>query len=641
MDAIRTDDGDRAHHPLVPAHESPRELTARAIVIGVVGGTVFGVANAYVGLQTGFIVSGSIPLALMMAAATRIPRRDPSGVLLETTLAQATGSAASSVASAMILTLPALWLLDARPDAAQLVALGAGGGLLGVLFTALLRRCFIVREHGRLPYPEGAACAAALAATQDGGGRAGLVVAGAAAGAAIQAIVGGLKLLHAKVAVALPLVPNAIVSVHVSAALFGAGYVLGPRVAAVLAAGGLLAALVIVPAFAAPAEDGTSVAAASVDLWIEVARYVGAGAVAAAGAIAFVESAPAMLASLRKRAGAYRVRFEIGGLGTRIEDMTKRTERELSIGFVGFLVALVSLFLTFGPFALDGVPAVSTRAGSVLLALGLAAVLTAVSARVAGLIGATANATSGAAIVTLLAASAVLLVSGGSGAGDKVAALVVGAVAAIAASVAGNAAQDLKAGFLVGATPRRQQIGELLGVSISAMVAALAVTTFTKAPGFGASDLPAPQATLTKLAVDGLFDGSLPWHLVGIGAAIAVVARLLRVPALTFSIGLFLPLSTTMTLLAGGLVRSLARRRAADGAEQAARTERGVLLGAGMIGGEGLAGALVVGGALLWPGSRDGVGGSLSGPFGNVAAFGLLVLTAAWFHRSVLGRGRS
>jgi putative OPT family oligopeptide transporter len=626
----------RSYEPFIDPGASPPEMTLKAVVAGIVFGIVFGAANAYLGLRVGLTISTSIPVAVITVAAFRLLSR--SGVessLLEANISQTVGSASSSVASGVIFTLPALFLWHLDPSLLQMTLLALCGGLLGVLFMVPLRRFLIVKEHGRLPYPEGTACAEVLVASEVGGAKAKHVFRGLATGALFKFLVGWLRVfpdsLHARV----PLLRKAEIGLENSAALFGVGFILGPRIAAVMVGGGLLSWLVIIPVIATwgadrslPLFPETARTIAEMDpgqLWSRYVRYIGAGAVAAGGLITLVRSIPTMVESFR--VGARQLRRRLGGES---EDEL-RTEKELSLAQVGVGVAVLVAVMVLVPQVFAALPGFAPRLVSAVLVTVAAFFFVTVSSRIVGLVGVTSNPTSGMTIATLLATSAIFLACGWTDAAGKAAALTVGCVVAIAASIAGDTSQDLKTGFLVGATPRRQQIGELVGVITSALFVCLTVIALHRAWGLGTEEIPAPQATLMKLVIEGVLDQSLPWGFVGIGVALAVVAEICRIPSLPFAVGVYLPVSTMVPVFLGGLLRWGADR--GNGGTEA--RERGVLFGSGLVGGEGILGVGLAVAAGVLGRAPQGLGSEWAGaaaPWVGLAAF--LVL-AGLFWRSV------
>ena len=593
------------YQPYIAASESQSEFTLRAIIAGILFGILFGAANAYLGLRAGLTISTSIPVAVITVAAFRVLSRlgSPSSIL-EANLSQTVGSASSSVASGVIFTLPALFLWGAPPSLAQMTLLAMCGGLLGVLFMIPLRRFLIAREHGHLPYPEGTACAGVLVASDSGGSGATNVFWGLGIGAAFKAVVGWAEALPDSLTVKIPLLKKGQVSTDVSAALFGVGYILGPRVASIMVGGGLLSSLIIIPAIAYWGEGRAEplypetvkmISEMSPGLiWTRYVRYIGAGAVATAGIITLIRSIPTMIESFRVGARQFRDRGQ--------SEAVLRTDSDLSLKTVLLGISVLLLTLTLVPVAFASLPHVPARLLAAVLVVVAAFFFVTVSSRIVGLVGVTSNPTSGMTIATLLATSGIFLALGWTDLQGKVAALTVGCVVAIAASIAGDTSQDLKTGFLLGATPRRQQMGELLGVITSALFVCLTVIILANAYGFGSTELPAPQATLMKLVIDGVLQSELPWALVAIGAVIAIVVELLRIPSLPFAVGVYLPVATMVPVFFGGMLRWWLTRNVGD-QESDRRRENGVLMASGFVGGEGLLGVGIAA-AAGWAASR-------------------------------------
>ncbi len=627
------------YQPYVGAGESLTEFSIKAIVFGIFFGVVFGAANAYLGLRAGLTISTSIPVAVMTVAVFRaLAAAGREGTILEANLAQTIGSASSSVASGVIFTLPALFLWGVAPGLLQMTLLAMCGGLLGVLFMIPLRRFLMQREHGRLPYPEGTACAEVLVANEVGGRNARFVFIGLGVGALVKFLTSWIKVIPAEVTSAIPFLKKGQLGMDVSPALFGVGYILGPRIATVMVGGGLLSWLVIIPAIAYWGEARTApmfpetdllIAAMSPDqIWTRYVRYIGAGAVAAAGIITLIRSIPVMVQSFK--IGAAQIK---GRVGESAPPVVARTDRDLPLRLVAGGALLIALVLAFVPAVFGDVGGAAVRAAAALCVVVFAFFFVTVAARIVGLVGVTSNPTSGMTIGALLGTSGVFLLMGWTDLSGKAAALTVGCVVAIAASIAGDTSQDLKTGYLLGATPRRQQIGELVGVLTSATFVCLSVLLLAETFGFGGAELPAPQATLMKIVIEGVLDQQLPWTLVGIGVGIAVLCEALKIPSLPFAVGVYLPVSTMTPVFLGGMVRRWMERKAADKTEAADRRERGVLLGSGFVGGEGLLGVGIAGVGFVQGAKPAGIGTGWLGPhwvveIAGLAAFALLI---AWF----------
>jgi putative OPT family oligopeptide transporter len=645
--------------PYVAPTQSPDEFTVKALFFGVLFGVLFGAANAYLGLRAGLTISTSIPVAVMTVAAFHALRRvGGSASILEANLAQTVGSASSSVASGVIFTLPALFLWGLHPSLLQMTSLAMAGGLLGVLFMIPLRRYLIEREHGRLPYPEGTACAHVLVANEAGGSQARNVFIGLGAGAAYKAVTGWARALADEAHLKVPFLNKGEVGMDLSPALFGVGYILGPRIATVMVGGGLLSSLLIIPLIAWWGEGRpplypetllTISEMSAAQIWSRYVRYIGAGAVAAAGIITLVRSLPVMVESFRIGAHELKGRVDAevesavhpGGEapGRAAGSAIPRTSRDLPLKVVGIGILAIGLVLTFVPAPFTVLQDNLERMVAAVCVVVFAFFFVTVASRIVGMVGVTSNPTSGMTIAALLGTAGVFLVLGWTDLAGKAAALTVGCVVAIAASIAGDTSQDLKTGYLLGATPRLQQTGELLGVLTSATFVCLSVLLLAETFGFGSEELPAPQATLMKLVIDGVLDQNLPWGLVGIGVGIAVVAELVRIPSLPFAVGVYLPVSTMTPIFFGGMLKLWLERRSRSDAEAIGRRDRGVLLGSGFVGGEGLLGVAIAGVAFFQGARPAGVGTDWLGPdwLVNGVSFVVFLLFAAWFVKRVRG----
>ncbi|HSL82779.1 MAG TPA: oligopeptide transporter, OPT family [Thermoanaerobaculia bacterium] len=639
----------RAFEPYVPASRTLPEFTLRAVLTGIVLGILFGAANAYLGLRVGLTISTSIPVAVLTVAAFRALHRTRGGSsILEANTSQTVGSASSSVASGVIFTLPALFLWGLDPTLLRMTLLALVGGVMGILFMVPLRRFLIEREHETLPYPEGTACAEVLKASEAGGARARPVFLGLAAGALLKFLTAWAHVLRDQVSVRLPWPRKAEIGTEISAALFGVGFILGPRIAAVMVGGGLLAWLVIIPAIdwwgagrLVPLYPETELLISEMEpggrngLWSRYVRYIGAGAVATGGLVTLIRSIPTMVESFR--IGARQLRERLGAAADAPEE--PRTGRDLPLKAIGLgLLALVGILTlapqTFGP--LGGFP---VRLVAAVLVVVCAFFFVTVSSRIVGLVGVTSNPTSGMTIASLMLTASVFLLLGWTGDLGKVAALVVGCVVAIAASIAGDTSQDLKTGFLLGATPRNQQMGEILGVLTSAAFVCYTVIVLDRAFELGSEELAAPQATLMRLVIDGVLEQSLPWAMVLIGVGIALAAEAFRIPSLPFAVGVYLPVSTMVPVFLGGLLRWWVSRRAPSEDEREERVQRGVLFGSGLVGGEGILGVGIAAGAVITSQAPEGIGPEWAGPLAPWLAVGGLALLAFSFWR--LARGRA
>ena len=591
----------KAFEPYVHHSRSLPDLTVRAAVAGVIMGAVFGSANAYLGLKVGLTISTSIPLAVISVALFKSVGRilRPTNIL-ECNVSQTGGSAASSIASGLIFTIPALFMWGMSPSLLQVGTLAILGGVLGILFMIPLRPYLIVKEHDTLPYPEGTAAAQVLIAADAGGSRARSVFLGMGVGALYKTVLEFGHFWSSEIHVRIPLLEKGEVGLEPMPALLGVGYILGYRIGAIMVAGGLLSSLALIPiiahfgqALGAPMFPETTRLISEMtpsQIWSRYVRYVGAGAVAFAGITTVLRSLPTMYRSL------------VDGLkgltreGRSLAVVTARTQRDLSMSVVLVGSAVVLLVAALGPFVLGlGAPAPLRVFGSLMI-LGFAFMFVTVSSRIVGLVGVTSNPTSGMAIVTLLGTSLIFFLLGWTDDIGKATVLTIGTVVCVAASIAGDISQDLKCGYIIGATPARQQTIELVGAITAAFAVAASIFLLGRSLSFGSIDLPAPQATLMKTVIEGVLQANLPWGLVLVGAALSLVATLVGVPALPFAVGIYLPVASMMPVFLGGCLRSvtdwMAVRKGEDPANQ---TERGVLVGSGLIAGEGLMGVVVAG----------------------------------------------
>jgi putative OPT family oligopeptide transporter len=350
----------------------------------------------------------------------------------------------------------------------------------------------------------------------------------------------------------------------------------------------------------------------SSQIWTRYVRYIGAGAVAMAGLITLARSIPTIIESFRVGAAQLRARLE-KTTGVSI----KRTDFDVSLRVVGVGALIIGILLAVVP-QIFGIEATGFRVLAAVLVVIFAFFFVTVSSRIVGLVGVTSNPTSGMAIATLLGTSALFLGFGWTDELGMAAAITVGCVVTIAASIAGDTSQDLKTGFLLGATPFRQQRGEMIGVLTCAVFVAGTLLVIGEAWGFGNEEIPAPQATLMKVVVEGVLGGSLPWGLVAIGVGIAIIVELLGIPSLAFSVGVYLPVSTMVPIYFGGFLRQLSEKRASSKEDAEARREQGVLFGSGLVGGEGLFGVLIAGYAAITSQSPEGIGHVWAGPYGQV-----------------------
>ncbi len=580
--------------PYIPADKVMPEFTAVSIVLGAILAIVFGGANAYLGLRVGMTVSASIPAAVIsMGVIRKILRRDS---ILENNMVQTIGSAGESVAAGAIFTLPALfmWAKEGLCDVPSLVEIGLialCGGVLGVLMMIPLRSALIVKEHGVLAYPEGQACAEVLIAGEEGGAKASTVFSGLGIAALYKFIADGLKVFPSEITYDVPGYKGAGIGIDVLPALAGVGYICGVKVSSYLFAGGVLGWFVILPLMALfggdtimfPVTDMTIselIAKKGVSaLWSNYLRYIGAGAVACGGVLSLIKSLPLIIRTFRDAMGDY-------GKGRTAGTLRTEQDMPMTVVLLGVLIVAVVLWL---------VPAIPLNLFTALIVIVFGFFFATVSSRMVGLIGSSNNPVSGMAIATLLISTLLLKATGTDGIEGMTAAIVIGGVICVVAAIAGDTSQDLKTGFLVGATPRRQQIGELIGVAVSAVAIGAILYLLSMAwGGYGSNDLPAPQAILMKMIVEGVMGGNLPWNLVLSGVFIAIVVEVLGIPVLPFAIGLYLPIYLSVPMMLGGLLRwFLEKRKYSSDKVKDNVVQSGVLYSSGLIAGEGIVGILL------------------------------------------------
>ena len=622
-------DNKKDFKPYVPAEKITAELTVTSVIMGVILAVVFGAANAYLGLRVGMTVSASIPAAVIAMGIIRIVMRRNS--ILESNIVQTIGSAGESLAAGAIFTLPALFLWAdegkmENPSLIEITLIALIGGLLGVFFMIPLRNALIVKEHGTLPYPEGTACAEVMLAGEKGGSSASTVFAGLGFAAVFKFIIDGLKVVSGEVSLKVKGFAGEI-GTQIYPAVMSVGYICGARISSFMFAGGVLSWLVLIPLIVRfggdqilyPAEvsvndlyanGGTSA------IWSSYIRYIGAGALAAGGIISLIKSMPLIIKTF---GGAMKSMKGAGG------ETNIRTSKEINLKIV---IAAV-LVLTILIWLIPAIP-VSLLGAFIIVIFGF--FFATVSSRMVGLVGSSNNPVSGMAIATLLIATVILKVTGATGIEGMASAIAIGSIICIVSAIAGDTSQDLKTGYILGATPRKQQIGEIIGVIAAALAIGGTLYLLNSAWRFGSNELGAPQATLMKLIVEGVMGGDLPWTLVFIGAFIAVVVELIGIPVLPFAIGIYLPVHLNACIMVGGLVRLVLEKSKKK--EKDAIVNDGILFSSGMIAGEGLVGIVL---ALLAVFGLDKVI-NLSGSippvvanFAGLALFAIIILTLLKF----------
>jgi putative OPT family oligopeptide transporter len=573
--------------PYIRPEQIIPEFTLQAVVLGALLSLTFGMVNAYLGLKVGLTVSASIPSAVIsMTVLKGILRR---GTILENNIVHTIASTGESLAAGVIFTVPALIFLGLAPSGFLIFLLGATGGLLGILMMIPLRHNLTIHEHVTLPFPEGTACAKVLIAGDSGGASARPVFLGIAIGAAYQFAMKGLHLWKDTVFWSFASLHKAAIGFELTPIFLGVGYLVGPRIASFMLLGGVLAWSILLPLFDWLAGSRLGLLfglgeevhqLGAFDIWRNYIRYVGAGAVATGGLISLIRALPAMRQSLRVAFASLRA----GGK----EIGTVRTERDLHpVVVVGGTVALWLGLWWVPTFQLGGLES--------FLAVSFTFVFVVVSSRLVGIIGSTSQPVSGMTISALLAVSLILAALGRTGTEGMAAAITCGAVVCIAIALSGDMSQDLKTGALLGATPRYLQLGEMLGTCVAALRAGWVLFLLHQAYTLGSETLPAPQAKLMATLVQGVMQGELPWALMLLGGGFALIVEAFGIPSLAFAIGLYLPVTTSASLILGGLVSWWLKRQTTDPNLYQHRHEHATLFASGLIAGDALMGIGIAG----------------------------------------------
>lgn len=608
--------------PYIPANKIVPEFTVTSVLIGIILAVVFGAANAYLGLLVGMTISASIPAAVISMGIIRIILRRDS--ILENNLVQTIGSAGESLAAGAIFTLPALflWAKEGKMDYPSILTIfliALFGGILGVCFMVPLRQALIVEEHGTLPFPEGTACAEVLLAGEEGGSKAGAVFSGLGIAAFYKLVADGLKLFPSEIGYAFKGYAGSQIGIQVLPSLAGVGFICGPKISSYMLAGGALSWFVLMPAIALfgadlidpipPATQTISAILADPEqgpggLWTNYIKYIGAGAVAAGGVISLIKTFPLIIRTFKQA---------MASMGKKHENKNVvRTQQDLPMSVLLILIlAIVILIWLIPTFPVNPI-------GSLIIVI-FGFFFASVSSRMVGLIGSSNNPVSGMAIATIIIATVLLKATGTDGVTGMVGAIAIGGVICIIAAIAGDTSQDLKTGFIVGATPKKQQIGEMIGVVVSAAAIGGVLYLLNEAWGYGTDQIPAAQATMMKMLVEGIMEANLPWALILIGVCIAIVIEILKVPVMPVAVGMYLPFSLSAGIMAGGAVRWIVERVKGSDKEKKERADRGVLFTSGLIAGEGIMGIVL---AVL---AVAGVDGKIVLPF-SLPQIGSLII---------------
>jgi putative OPT family oligopeptide transporter len=617
--------------PFVAPETRMAELTIKSVVTGAIFGVIFGASTVYLALKAGLTVSASIPIAVIAITLSRLFLRT---TILENNIIQTTGSAGESIAAGVVFTLPGFLFLS-DPDSANyfeyftILILAIFGGILGTLMMIPLRRPLIVKEHGTLPYPEGTACASVLKAGEKGGEFAKTAFLGlgvAFAYAFLQKILHVIaEAPHFMAKQTNRFLPSARISGEITPEYMGVGYIIGPRIAGVLVAGSVLCWFVFIPLLATlvPADTiaaqlvtvgylkSVTVAGGSSGwdpathtfadysdaIYRAYVRQIGAGAVAAGGLITLIKTFPTIIASFRGSFGSLRK--------TGNTEEVQRTDRDLSMKVVGLgSLALIILIAVLPQIPGEGV---ASRLLLGLLIVIFGAFFVTVSSRIVGLIGSSNNPISGMTIATLMGTCLVFVAVGWTGKVYEPMALVVGGMICIAAANAGATSQDLKTGFLVGATPRNQQLALFVGAIVSSIAIGGTIKILDRPTqemieqgighAIGTPTYSAPQGTLMATLIKSILGPGLQWQFILVGACIAVMVELCGIKALSFAIGIYLPLATTLPIFIGGAIRGIVDwRKKKSGVIESAEEEdlsKGNLFATGLVAGGALAGVIV------------------------------------------------
>lgn len=626
----------KSFKPYVPADKITPELTIVSVVIGVILAVVFGAANAYLGLRVGLTVSASIPAAVISMGVIRVLMRRNS--ILESNIVQTIGSAGESLAAGAIFTLPALFLWAAegqgsKPGLVEIAVIALCGGVLGVLFMVPLRNALIVREHATLPYPEGTACADVLLAGEEGGAQAATVFSGLGVSALIKFVVDGLAVVPSEINLTFKNF-GAQIGTQIYPALVGVGYIIGPRISSYMFVGGVIGWCVLIPliflfgadAVIYPGTDTIAnifAASGPSGVWSNYVKYIGAGAIATGGFISLIKSLPLIV-----RTFSDSMRSLKGGSSAG----TARTEQDLPMDLI--LIGIVVTTLVIWLF-----PAIPVNIVGAVIIVVFGFFFATVSSRMVGLVGSTNNPVSGMAIATLLISTLILKSTGMTGIAGMTGAIAIGSVICVIAAIAGDTSQDLKTGYLLGATPKKQQIGELIGVVFSALTIGGVLYLLDTAWGFDSPQISAPQAHLMKMLVEGIMGGELPWGLIFVGVCIALCLEILRLPVMPIAIGLYLPVQLNACIMVGGLISLfMERRKKVDEKAKAAQNNDGTLYCAGMIAGEGLVGIALAILAVFEIDPTTWLNGFSFGTVGSIVVLAIVILSLLKF--SMWGKNR-
>jgi putative OPT family oligopeptide transporter len=572
---------DKAFTPFVAAASKVPEFTLRATILGILLGVFFSVGNTYLGLKVGMTISASIPAAVLSMAILKALFRNVS--VLENNIVQTIATVGEGVAAGVIFTIPALVILGEPLSNLKIFILSFLGGILGILFMVPMRRYIIVKEHGVLPFPEGTACAEILKAGAAKTRDAVVALWGILIGAVFRLIMGAFHLFDEVVDYVIGFFGETEFRLDVAPSLFGVGFIIGPRLAANTFAGGVLGWWVLIPLiklFGAgkvqvfPGPDIISKLSA-LEIWSNYIRYIGVGTVAVGGIYSLIRIAPMIIKTIHV---GVRELFA----GFQREELPERTDRDLSMGWLILGPFLIILFLWLLPLHMNFF--------TILLLVILGYFFVAVTSITVGLVGSSSNPASGMVITTLLITGGIFTLLGWTERVYLLMAITMGAVVNVSICMASTTSQDLKTGYILGATPKWQQVTEIIGLILPSLLIGFVLVLLNKAYVFGSANLPAPQATLVAVVAKGVITGQLPVILVLIGAFIGVILMLLRTNILAFAIGLYLPLEISTALMAGGAVKWLIDHFAK---RQKTKNERGIIAASGLVAGDACLGVVI------------------------------------------------
>lgn len=567
-------------HPHIPASRQVREFSVRSILLGLVFGLLFAVANAYLALKIGTTISASIPAAVMSMAFLRVFCKG--ATILENNIVQTIATVGEGLAAGVVFTIPALLLLGERISVGKIFMLAALGGILGILLMIPMRRYIIVKEHTKLPFPEGTACAMILKAGETTHKSAILALWGFILGASYKLLSNALFLWKELASWTVGFYQKAVFSLDATPALLGVGYIIGPRITGMIFAGGAFGWWVFIPlikifggetaVYPAPSPiPGLS----SDDIWNYYIRYIGAGALTVGGLLSLSKIFPMLGKTLHVS-----VKELFSGFWKRSHII--RTERDISIAWLVLgSIAIVAFLWLYPGFQLN--------LFTIVLLIIFSFFFVAVTSITVGIVGSTSNPVSGMTITILFLTCLAFVFLNWTERAFLLSAITMGCVACTAICMSGTTSQDLKTGFLLGATPQKQQIAELIGVVLPALGLGYVIYLLNDAYVIGSPRMPAPQATMLSMIAEGVIQGNLPYALFGVGVLISLCLAVLRIPVLSFALGLYLPLSLSVATMVGGLVRGFVNRKTADESTQ----ERGILLASGLIGGDACIGIII------------------------------------------------